>query len=181
MGPASESRRSRFQKWFRVFDVNHDGYIDEKDFVQIFERVASLRGVAAPSPEMLVEAARVRFTQIARADADGDGRVDEGEYVAAALAQRDPGEGEALDVMHEAMMRGGFASFDVDGDGAVNLADYVLSHAAFGLNPRVADVIDRFRYWDLNRDGRISLEEYAAGYRRHQLSDEDMPFFFCID
>ena len=69
----------------------------------------------------------------------------------------------------------------LDGDGALNLQDYVLTHAAFGLNPRIADVIARFAQWDADGNGVITLAEFMPGYRRHQLSDDEMPFLLCVD
>lgn len=178
--PPNESKRERYRRWFRIFDANGDGHIDEKDFVILFERVATVRRAqSGPAREILGQAARVRFQMILAADADGDGRVTEDEYLAAAFAQRDPGA--ELDALHEGLARGGFASFDVDGDGVLNLQDFVLTHVAFGLNPRLADVIARFDAWDTNGDGVITLEEFLPGYRRHQFSEDEMPFIFSTE
>lgn len=178
--PRPESRRERYRRWFRVFDANHDGHIDEQDFVLLFERMATARRAkAGPARERLGEAVRTRFNMILAADADGDGKVSEAEYLAAALAQVDPGPG--LDALHDALARGGFASFDVDGDGLINLQDYVLTHVAFGQNPRIADVIARFELLDSDGNGVITLEEFMPGYRRHQLSDDEVPFLLCVD
>jgi Ca2+-binding EF-hand superfamily protein len=127
----------------------------------------------------LIEAARNRFAQIAKADANGDGRVSEEEYLAAAVPPE--GSSNELDAMHEALARGGFASFDFDGDGVLDLEDYVLTHVAFGLNPLLQDVVARFQHWDTNGDGAITFDEYLASYRKHQLTDEPMPFYFCAD
>ena len=49
-----------------------------------------------------------------------------------------------------------------------------------------------FRMFDANRDGyidkddyiamaEITFDEYLANYRRHQFSDDVMPFYFCAD
>lgn len=178
--PTDDTREQRFRRWFRIFDANHDGHIDEQDFVILFERVANVRRAThGPLRDMLGQAARVRFQQILAADTDGDGRVTEAEYLAAAFAQRDPGP--ELDEMHEGLARGGFASFDVDGDGALNLQDYVLTHIAFGLNPRLADVVARFELLDTDHNGVITLAEFMPNYHRHQLSEDRMPFLLCVD
>jgi hypothetical protein len=105
--------------------------------------------------------------------------VSEDEYLAAALQRH--GAGADLDAMHDALARGGFTSFDFDGDGVLDLEDYVLTHVAFGLNPPLQDVVDRFQHWDANCDGAITFDEYLASYRAHQLADEPMPFYFCAD
>jgi Ca2+-binding EF-hand superfamily protein len=176
----SESRRERFQHWFRMFDANGDGYIDKDDYVVMAERIASAaRAGDRTRANGLIEAARVRFAQLEKADTDGDGRVSEEEYLAAAMRQL-PASPE-MDAMHEALARGGFASFDIDGDGLLNLQDYVLTHVAFGLNPPLQGVVDRFRHFDFNGDGVITFDEYLANYRRHQLSEDVMPFYFCAD
>ena len=101
------------------------------------------------------------------------------EYLAAAMRLL-PASPE-MDAIHEALARGGFASFDIDGDGLLNLQDYVLTHVAFGLNPPLQRVVDRFRHFDFNGDGVITFDEYLANYRRHQLSEDVMPFYFCAD
>ena len=61
------------------------------------------------------------------------------------------------------------------------LHDYVLTHVAFGLDPPLQEVVDRFRHFDFNGDGVITFDEYLANYRRHQFSDDVMPFYFCAD
>lgn len=178
--PPDDSLRDRFRRWFRIFDANHDGHIDEQDFVILFERVATVRrATSGPAREILGQAARMRFQKILEADADGDGRVTEDEYLAAALAQHDPGPD--LDAIHDGLARGGFASFDVDGDGVISLQDYALTHVAFGLDPRLSAVVARFDHWDLDKNGVITLDEFLPNYRRHQLADVAMPFFFCTD
>jgi Ca2+-binding EF-hand superfamily protein len=174
----NESRRERFQHWFRIFDANRDGYIDEKDYVVMSERVTLASRTSGNARAVgLLEAARTRFAQIAKADIDGDGRVSEEEYLQAAMRQL-PASPE-VDAMHDALARGGFASFDVDGDGVLGLQDYVLTHVAFGLNPPLQSVVERFRHWDTNGDGVITFDEYMVAYRKHQLSDDAMPFYFC--
>lgn len=57
----------------------------------------------------------------------------------------------------------------------------MLAHVAFGLNPPLQEVVDRFQHWDTNGDGAVTWEEFLTSYRKHQLVDEPMPFYFCAD
>jgi Ca2+-binding EF-hand superfamily protein len=148
----SVSRRERFQHWFRMFDINRDGHIDRSDYVLMAERIANAaRADGSTHATGLIEAAHARFEQIEKADTNGDGKVSEEEYLAAATRQLPAGAD--LDAIHEGLARGGFASFDIDGDGRLNLHDYVLTHVAFGLNRPLQEVVDRFRHFDFNGDG----------------------------
>jgi Ca2+-binding EF-hand superfamily protein len=175
----NESREERYRHWFRLFDANGDGYIDEQDYVLMSERLVRASRASGANPSGLIEAARNRFAMLKMADTDGDGRVSQAEYLAAALQRREAGSG--MDSVHEALARGGFTSFDVDGDGVLDLSDYVLTHVAFGLNPPMQDVVDKFQHFDTNGDGVITFEEFLVNYRKHQLADEPMPFYFCAD
>jgi Ca2+-binding EF-hand superfamily protein len=179
--PILESRSDRYRRWFRVYDANRDGYMDEQDFVVLFDLAATVRGAKeGPARDLLGHAARARFLQILEVDTDGDGRVNEAEYLAAALAQpADPGP--VPEATLEAMARGGFASFDVDGDGVIDLRDYVLTHASFGLDPRISEVLARFKLLDTNGNGEITLAEFKPVYLRHQLSEDAAPFLLCVD
>jgi hypothetical protein len=47
--------------------------------------------------------------------------------------------------------------------------------------PPPQGVVDRFRHFDLNGDGVITFDEYLANYRRHQLSEDVMPFYVGAD
>jgi Ca2+-binding EF-hand superfamily protein len=179
--PTPESRRDRYRQWFRVYDANRDGYMDEQDFVVLFDLAATVRRAKeGPARDLLGHAARARFLQILEVDTDGDGRVAEAEYLAAALAQpADPGP--MPDAALEGMARGGFASFDVNGDGVIDLQDYVLTHVSFGLDPRISEVLARFKLLDTNGNGEITLAEFKPVYLRHQLSADEVPFLLCVE
>jgi hypothetical protein len=38
-----------------------------------------------------------------------------------------------------------------------------------------------FASFDIDGDGMITFDEYLANYRRDQLSEDVMPFYFCAD
>jgi hypothetical protein len=42
-------------------------------------------------------------------------------------------------------------------------------------------VVDKFQHFDTNGDGVITFEEFLVNYRKRQLADEPMPFYFCAD
>lgn len=172
----SEARQTRFKRIFALYDANHDGHIDESDWVIIYERLAAMRKGPGPSREQLVQAARVRFQSMREADADGDGRITEEEFLAHAARSH---TGPALSPSALELAHATFRAWDADGDGVINLADSVRAHVAFGLDPRVSEVIATFNRFDLDGDGVIQQGEFLEAYATVLLSDAEVPFIFA--
>ena len=68
-----EARRREIRKTFKTFDSNGDGVITRNELADL---MTALNNGAAPTPDM-VEA------QMRRLDRDGNGRIDEEEFVLA--------------------------------------------------------------------------------------------------
>lgn len=175
----SAARRTRLRQIFALYDVNHDGYIDENDFVIIHQRLAAARGVPAPAREHLVQAARQRFHAMAEADTDRDGRINEDEFLVHAARTH---TGPTLSAPSLELAQATFRAWDADGDGVLNLADSIHAHMAFGLNPRIADLVATFKRFDLDGDGKIQQSEFVEAYTAELVSDSpDVPFMFAAD
>src|SRR5687768_9888919 len=104
---------------FKMFDGNGDGFWDESDFEQFFERIARSRGSEPGSPEMQ-ELSQV-FMQIwdglKAADTDGDGRVSLEEALEYQEQNITP---EAARSYAQVV----FPMLDADGDGEIGLEEY---------------------------------------------------------
>ena len=154
---------------FKMFDANGDGFWDENDFEQFFERIARSRGAEVDSPEMQ-ELSKV-FLQIwdglKAADSDGDGRVSLDEAMEYQEQNITP---EAATSYAQVV----FPMLDADGDGEIGLEEYRAYLETGFHDPPAAEEL--FPKLDANGDGRISRSEFEQLYREFFLSeDPDAP------
>lgn len=150
---------------FRMFDSNGDGFWDESDFEQWFERVARSRGKELDSPEMqeLSQVYMQIWEGLKGADTDGDGRVSLEEAL----------EYQERYITPEAVA--GFAQvvfpvLDADGDGEIGPDEYRAYLESGFHEPPPAD--DLFPLLDRNGDGRISRSEFEQLYQEFFLSTD---------
>ncbi|HBK46017.1 MAG TPA: hypothetical protein DDZ67_06175, partial [Xanthomonadaceae bacterium] len=160
-------RRARFD----ATDADHDGSVDEAEYVQEFED--RMREQLEQERAAQVEQTRVRFAAL---DSDKDGKVSRREFDAAgektweggqrALAAKarpapddkagsvarfdDAGGRLAMPTSHSA--EGFLALYDDNGDGKVDRAEFDRSRDA------------QFARSDTDRDGLLSVEEYLAEF-----------------
>lgn len=176
----NEAQTRRLRQLFRISDADRDGQVDVKDHLLAFGRLARLRrdGVVPSARETLATVAQ-RFEFLRAADADGDSRVTEDEYLA--HCAREFAGREALSDEARQYVRAAFDAYDVDHDGVIGLADYVLVHIAYGLDPRVCCVVGRFNEFDRDGDGKLHLDEFMELTTRFFLSRDDVPFLLCVE
>jgi len=75
------SNEDKILKCFKMFDINNDGTITKKELIKIFKVICAANG--APNPEKTA-LTRVSDQAFAELDADGNGKITQDEFVAAA-------------------------------------------------------------------------------------------------
>ncbi|MEV7611848.1 EF-hand domain-containing protein [Streptomyces sp. NPDC089799] len=153
--------REKYAHRFRVHDADGDGFIGEDDVVRRAERLVAAvgNGSAGRHGEDLVAAARTfRREPAGHAGADPAGRMDETAYVGALERARRAGTiGEVVGPS----VRAHVALVDRDGDGRVDLAEFVSAQRAVGQDPATARAA--FAALDRDGDGVVTVEEWWRG------------------
>jgi len=157
----TELQTKKLTRYFRVYDVDDDGRIGPGDFERVLENVRMLHALAVDSTSYrrLRNSFGRRWESLrASADADDDGGVDLGEWLAywgGAIRSDD----EYAEVVTSLVSRL-FELFDTDEDGRIGPDEYCNFYGVYGL--RAALARQMFAELDGNGDGVISHEELMA-------------------
>jgi Ca2+-binding EF-hand superfamily protein len=161
----------KFRRMFAVLDVNRDGVVDRRDFLQRTEACARLRGWSADTPEYernlgfaLDEWSNLRES----ADADDDAGVTEAEFLRYArlyLTDRDAVRAHAHG---DAQLL--FDTMDTDGDGRVTAQEYGTYLEICGVDRSAARAF--FAHADLNEDGVITRDEMTHAVEEFLVSED---------
>lgn len=171
----SEVRAGKLATRFTQHDIDGDGFIDGSDYRELARQLSE--GLDA-SPEQRQEIAAGFADQWERlrtlADVDHDGQISLAEYIAA-MGAGISADSMALDRAVLATSRAALRAGDSDGDGYLDLADYLRIAALL----KVPGAEDGFRALDTDGDGRLSAEEILAAVRDFYVSDDpDSPAIF---
>lgn len=132
----SELQKKKFTRLFKVWDTNGDGAIDERDFHDIIENIASAFGMAKGSQDY--ETMRANYLRIWEemrhaADTDHDQQVKLGEFLA--FHDMIVNTKEAYDELLKSFAHLLFDMFDRDRDGLLSLGELGMFYRAY----RIAD------------------------------------------
>jgi len=107
------------------------------------------------------------------ADADGDNKLDFGEFCTFVRARE---EGEHTDEALQAR----FAALDEDGSGKVDMNEYLQFSLRDALARSATRVVDLFRAWDEDRSGSVDSKEFYRAIRSlgFDVSQEDSDAVF---
>ena len=128
----------KYEKLFALLDANGDGVIAEDDFELMGGRVLAAVGEerSAAKGKEYADALMTYWRALREiADADGDGRIDKGEFRQALHQASDQ-----FDVLIGPLYRAGFHLADRDDDGLVDRAEFVAIISATGVPEAEAGV-----------------------------------------
>src|ERR1700754_2151700 len=171
LGPIQQTNMNRE---FDTLDVTNDGFIEAADFQILAGRMENLRPDIDEKVTAEIDNAFTDWWKTLRvvADIDHDGRIGREEFVAAVEKgmQEDPN-------WVEKMVKGSKVTFraaDVEGDGFLTPDQVTQIYRAYGVDEQhSAGTVERI---DLNRDGRISIDEYVQAAREvYQSNDPTAP------
>ncbi|MAS34969.1 MAG: hypothetical protein CL610_13250 [Anaerolineaceae bacterium] len=169
----TELQRRKMTRLFNVFDANHNGFIEEQDYLRIAQNFARLRGLSPGSTGYQKLQAKFSFVweYIQKfGDPDHDEFVSLPEFLVYAESVLE-GQYAAVEGSTGSFL---FELIDTDGDGQITQDEFRLFYQAYGID--VALVEDIFARLDLNADSVISADEFAQlGYDFHYSDDPDCP------
>jgi Ca2+-binding EF-hand superfamily protein len=155
----SVTAEDRIRTIFSLFDVDRNGYIEERDFsTMAADVVRAARGSGGAAKRAMEEAFQHYWTTLERElDANRDGRVSYEEFAACVLSPERFGETVA-DFAQSLAALG-----DPDGDGMIERPVFVDLMTAIGFErPNIDALFDAFEPAD---DDRIRVEVWAEGIK----------------
>ncbi|MEU9237613.1 EF-hand domain-containing protein [Streptomyces subrutilus] len=157
---------------FHTFDQDGDGAVSVADFEGLAQSVLREYALAPTTPKgkALISAAR-KFGQdlVALADANGDGEVDQEEFVNAA-STRLRNNPEGLTKLVRPWATAVLAVADADGDGQVTVAEWARMLRAMRATPERAQA--KAEAIDADGDGTVSVDEVLATIVAFYTTDE---------
>jgi juvenile hormone diol kinase len=172
--PLQEIKQTRY---FRLVDIDKNGYIEKNDWVKIGENLAAIRGI--PKDSELSNAIMAQMDNIWNnlreyADKNNDFRVSLDEWLSFEDEKVINCDDEWYDSYVNNTVRGLFAILDANQDGVIGPDEYMHLMVSFRVQP--SDAAEAFLRLDTNNDGVISMDELINAVREfHRSSEPDTP------
>ena len=169
----TEFKKKKFLRTFQILDRNGNGVLDWGDFTCVARTLREELGWSDDAPKLqgLLGALRAYWERMLELmDADGDGTIDEGEYLRfyRQFSEELPHLGRvpewALD-LYQALHR----AVDRDNDGCIDAEEYARYLRALGSE---ADPAAAFRRCDVDGDGYIDVDELGLLVAQYLSSDD---------
>ncbi|MEU6895572.1 EF-hand domain-containing protein [Streptomyces sp. NPDC046557] len=157
---------------FRTFDQDGDGAVTVADFEGLAQSILREYGLAPTTPKgkALISAARKLGQDLVEmADSDGDGEVNQEEFVNAA-ATRLRNKPEGLTKLVRPWATAVIAVADDDGDGQVTVNEWARMLRAMRATPERAQT--KAEAIDTDGDGTVSVDEVLATAVAFYTTDE---------
>ena len=167
----TDFRKRKLITLFDMYDVDKDGLLEQADYEQIVQKLATSLGYQPGSPEytrLYADHVGVWNATYQLCGAPSSQRVTQEEYVAAfdqLLSDKDNYQaivGNWADSLVELS--------DRDGDGRLSQQEYVANLRNFNANEAAAN--EAFRKLDRNRDGYLTHDEILLGVEEFFYSDD---------
>jgi Ca2+-binding EF-hand superfamily protein len=172
--PMQELKQTRY---FRLVDIDKNGYIEKSDWVKIGDNLAAIRGIAKGSD--IHQAIQTQMDVIWNnlreyADKNNDFRISLEEWLTFEDEKVINCDEEWYDSYVNNIVRGLFAVLDANGDGVIGLDEYIHLMVSFRVQP--SDAVEAFHKLDSDHNGEISKDELISAVREfHRGSDPDTP------
>ncbi|MEW2501501.1 EF-hand domain-containing protein [Amycolatopsis sp. NPDC047767] len=142
---------------FELFDVDHNGYLEESDFAAMSTRVEQVADGSSDAAKAALSASFSKWwTTVERElDANRDGKVSYDEFTACVLSP------EKFDDTVTDFADALSALGDPDGDGLIERPLFTALMLAIGFNPANVDAL--FDFFQPNSEDRITVRVWRDG------------------
>lgn len=145
----------KLTKLFRLYDVNNDGVLRQRDFIALAARLAELQQSSNHHSRILAHLQQDWSYLCTAADQNQDARITLYEWLTYYDQVLDDIKQYASRVI--ALVTLLFDAFDQDGDGLISEQEWISLLAVFNVQPIYASSI--FLNLDVNQDGVLNQEE----------------------
>lgn len=163
---------TKLDRAFALLDTDRNGKLEKSDFLVLADRLGTVFSAEAETRDLMRDRlAELWDVDVAHMDTDGDGCVDRDEFRAGArksVAVDRHGLVQRLGAMMAVWMR----MADADGDGVVNLQEYItmFSVAMPGTAPENLEVA--FHQLDADGDGVLNNAEVSQAVQEYYTSED---------
>lgn len=173
--PLSELRRKKYTHYFRLWDVEHKGYITFEDFTLLTKRTAALDHISEDSDlyQKMMDYTKANWDEMIQdVDSNNDGKLSLSEWLNYCnLFTRRISEGDYPRINElEQYARTFFAAVDQDGDGKIYVEHWKRFTSVWGID---GDSVDMFMRLDPADKGYMTFDDFMDRYYEFILSDED--------
>lgn len=170
-------QRAKQIHYFRLVDVDKDGYVTASDWAEIGRNLASMRNLKRGTPEhdAVMATMGTIWANLGPYSSDPEGRVvSEADWLRFEEERVVYCDDEWYEIYVNTIVRGVFSLLDTDRDNAIDQGDYLDLAMSFWVKPRHA--VEAFVKMDEDGDGRIFLEDFLDHVLAfHRSNDPDAP------
>ena len=168
----SDLKKRKLTAFFKTFDADNNGYIEQSDIEQIVVNLTQIRqeAIGSPTYQFLHDKYMADWTGLLQAtDTNGDGKISLEEWFVfhelqfqADVPYWRAGEKTSVQFLFELI--------DMNNNGEIGADEYALFLQAYHVTDDAQTIFNKL---DLNSDGHISLSEFTAACEQFYTSDDE--------